>query len=255
MAHAHSGRICDHAFGAHPDLTGSEVFLCGMPPMVEEARYRSVVAGVRRRAVHVDAFDFARPRMPNDAEKITKVEPDPELWEWLERGPGLTRILADFYERVFKDSRLAPFFHGFTPRQVAEKQYAFLADRFAGTHGFFGLNPYNSHHWMVISNELFDYREALFEEVLRAHEMPEPLIRRFMALHELFRAEIVKSAPRGIISSGVEQPLKTDSVECLDIDAVCDTCGAEIPAGTPSRYQHRLGLLNCSKCAALSPLD
>jgi truncated hemoglobin YjbI len=249
-APARRGRVVDAAF-AEPPPRDAEIFLCGLPRMVEDARYRARRCGIPALRIHADAFEFAHPPAPRDAEKLATIEPDPELWQALEHGRGLTRILNVFYALVFADPRLAPFFHHVSATRAAQKQYEFLASLFSGSGEYFGLNPFNAHHWMVISDELFDYREALFERVLRDDGLAAHLIDRWMALHELFRADMVKAQARGMISQGVEQPLRTHSVECLDIDTICDACGMEIPAGSPSRYQFRLGALHCATCADL----
>lgn len=246
-----AGRVTDAALTDHPDLQPFEVFLCGLPAMVQEARYRAVLAGAARARIHADPFEFAHPPAPRDAEKIAAIRADPDLWAALAQGPGLSHILGAFYDRVYEDERLSPFFHGVAKPYVIQKQYEFLAKLFSGETGYFGLNPYNAHHWMVISDELFDYREALFESVLHEYGLDSLLIRRWMALQELFRAEIVKPAARGLISEGVEHPLRTHVVECLDIDAVCDGCGKAIPARAPSRYHYRIGHLHCAACAGI----
>ncbi|NCT67806.1 MAG: 2Fe-2S iron-sulfur cluster binding domain-containing protein [Rhodanobacteraceae bacterium] len=246
-----AGRVTEAALADHPDLQPFEVFLCGLPAMVQEARYRAILAGAQRARIHADPFEFAHPPAPRDAEKIAAIAADPALWAALEQGPGLSRILATFYDRVYEDARLSPFFQGVAKPFVIQKQYEFLAKLFSGETGYFGLNPYNAHHWMVISDELFDYREALFETVLHEYGLDRPLIRRWMALQELFRAEIVKPAARGIISEGTEHPLRTHVVECLDIEAVCDGCGQAIPARAPSRYHYRVGHLHCADCAGI----
>ncbi len=239
------GRVTEAAFAHAPDLHDAEVFLCGLPWMVQEARYRAVLCGAARARIHTDPFDHAHPPMPRDAEKIASLKPDPELWA------KLARILKDFYDRVYADARLSPFFTGVPQSRAIEKQYEFLARILSGEAQYLGLSPYNAHHWMVISDDLFDYREALFESILHLHEVPAELIRRWMAMHELFRAEIVKPAARGMISRGVEQPLHTHVVETLDIATVCDGCGAEIPAGEPVRYHFRIGTLHCARCARI----
>lgn len=77
------------------------------------------------------------------------------------------------------------------------------------------------------------------------------MIRRWMALHELFRTDMVKPVPRGMVVNRIEQPLHTHVVERLDIDAVCDACVQTIPAGSPSRYHYRLGHLHCATCAGI----
>jgi hypothetical protein len=130
---------------------------------------------------------------------------------------------------VYADERLSPFFHGLPRDQIVAKQYAFLADLFSGERHYFGMNPFNAHHWMVISDDLFDHREALFEQTLRDHGLPEPMIRRWEALHERFRTEIVKPVARGRVMRGEEQPLRLHEVDHLDIDTVCDDCGRRFP--------------------------
>jgi len=246
-----AGRVTAAAFGAGEDLAGAELFLCGAPAMVEDARCLGVGAGIARARIHADPFEHGAAPEPRDAAKIAAIAPDAELWDALERGPRLTRILDAFYRRVYADERLSPFFDGLPREQVVAKQYAFLADLFSGSRNYFGLNPYNAHHWMVISDELFDHREALFEQALREDGLPERLVRRWAALHERFRAEIVKPVARGLRVRGEEHPVRVHAVGTLDIDAVCDGCGAEIKAGQPSRYQYRLGTLHCARCAGL----
>jgi ferredoxin-NADP reductase/ferredoxin len=247
-----AGRVTAAAFAANADLANTEVFLCGSPLMVEDARCLAVAAGAQRERIHVDPFDRNEPPMPRDSQKVAQFVADTQMWQALEHGPRMRRILETFYEYVYADARLSPFFDGIPRRQVIDKQYGFLADLFSGKREYFGLKPYNAHHWMVISDELFDYREALFERVLREHELPEPLIHRWLALHERFRVEIVKPVARGIILDGKELPLHTHQVDRLDMDTICDGCGEEILAGRPVRYQFRLGTLHCEHCAGLA---
>ena len=244
-------RLADAAFPAGADLAACEVFLCGSAKMVEAARVRAIAAGVLRERIHADPFTAAQAQVPRDAITIAHTDPDPELWAALEQGPGLTRILSAFYLRVYQDSRLLPFFHNVSMERVIYKQYEFLADLFSGRRAYLGLNPFNAHHWMVISDDLFDHREHMFEQVLHEHGLEPALIRRWMALHEWFRSDMVKAVPRGIVSDGMEQPLHTHTVQHLDIDAVCDGCQEEIPAGAPRRYHYRVGSLHCAGCAVL----
>ncbi|MCA9606182.1 MAG: 2Fe-2S iron-sulfur cluster binding domain-containing protein [Myxococcales bacterium] len=249
-ADVRTGRVVDLAFDT--DREGWLVFLCGSPEVVQAARVRAVGAGVRRADIHADPFDDARPFMPSDREKIEAIEADPELWEALRGGPGLTEILTDFYGRVYEDARLFPFFekHSVTKERAIAKQYEFLSDLFAGERKFFGLRPFNAHHWMVISDELFDYREALFDDCVRRYGLAPHLARRWAALHESFRREIVKGAPRGLFLDGVEQELKDWEELVLSIGAVCDGCGAEMDVGETGRTHQLTGQLFCSRCAA-----
>lgn len=244
------GRVVDVAFARHQDLSGWVVYLCGLPEMVHEARYRALLAGAERRDIHADPFEYARPFTPNDDSVLDRIKPDPELWAALENGVKLTTLLTDFYTHVYADARLAPFFHGVTKQRAIEKQYEFLASIFEGKHTFFGLKPFNAHHWMVISDELFDYREALFLECLRRHGIPEPLIRRWTAIHELFRRSLVKSSPRGLFMDGEERPIGGYEDETLTFASLCDGCNESMDVGSTGRFHVRTGKLFCTQCAA-----
>ena len=244
------GRVVDRAFEV--DRKGWLVFLCGSPEVVQAARERAVAAGARRAEIHADPFESAQPFEPNDSHKIACIEPDPEMWAALRHGAGLKEILTDFYGRVYEDPRISPFFHlhAVTKDRAIDKQYEFLRDLFTGQRSFFGLRPFNAHHWMVISDELFDYREALFDECLRRYGLPEHLHRRWAALHEHFRREIVKSAPRGLIVDGVERALQGWEELVLSIGAMCDGCSDEMPEGARGRVHQLTGPLFCTRCAA-----
>ncbi len=242
------GLVSDIAMQRHDQLADARVFLCGPPAMVQAARWQAIGRGASRSRIHADPFTTSAPYMPKDAETVASIAPDPELWAALDQGAGLTVILTDFYDRVFADTRLRPFFHNVTKRRVIEKQYEFLHELFTGNDVYFGLRPFNAHHWMVISDDLFDYREALFEDCIRRYGLPQHLIQRWLAIHERFRADIVKATPRGIVEDGVERYLERFDSVPLAVGSICDGCGAEVAEGTVVRYHMRTGLIYCPAC-------
>lgn len=176
------------------------------------------------------------------------LDPDPELWEALERGAILRRVLVDFYGRVYRDPRLSSFFRHATMERAIEKQFSFLASIFTGERLYFGWRPRNGHHWMVISDELFDYREELLASCLRRAGLDEVWVARIRAVDEAFRKQIVKDAPIPLRMNGVDMPLDGyDEVE-LSIGTLCDQCGREIGSGIVCRYHRRTGFTFCSSC-------
>lgn len=234
------------------DMAEAEVFLCGAPEMVEAARIEALRRGAALERVHADPFDPPAPYAPRDAEKIAGVAPDPDLWAALDEGRMLSEILDAFYTEALQDPRLAPFFHKVTKQRLVEKQYAFLRDLMTGRSDYFGERPFNVHHWMIISDEIFDYREALFFGVVRARGLPAPMIARWQALHELFRREIVKAAPRGQWIDGQEIHRGGHQEEIAPMDMVCDGCAEEILTGEKIRTHQRTGELWCARCAGLA---
>ncbi|PHQ23634.1 hypothetical protein CLH62_20355 [Marinobacter guineae] len=178
----------------------------------------------------------------------TVLSPDPEMWEALENGRVLSAILDDFYTAAFSDERLSPFFHDVTRQRAQEKQYLFLRKKFTGEKVYFGDRPRNAHHWMVISNDLFDYREALMVDCLKRHGLPDHLVARWVALENSFRPDIVKDKPWNRKIGDMEIPVSGFGEITLDIGSICDSCGSEIAQGETVRYQLRLGTLYCPDC-------
>jgi truncated hemoglobin YjbI len=170
------------------------------------------------------------------------------MWAALDQGEGLSRILDDFYTRVFADARLSPFFANTKKSWVQEKQYSFLRQVFTGEKVYFGDRPRNAHHWMVISDELFDHREQLMREALERYGLAEPLIERWMTMEEIFRKQIVKKEPIPRKLRGEALPLDGYDALQLDIGTLCDGCSAEVSAGSVVRYHVRTGKTYCATC-------
>ncbi len=245
---ARTGRVTSHLASAVASPDETTLILCGNPEMVFESRVHAVRAGVNRRAIIADPYEPATPYMPDDSAKIAAIPPEPELWEALDQGAGLRAILEDFYQLAYQDERLAPFFHKVTIERAVSKQYEFLADLFSGTRNFFGMRPFNAHHWMIISDDLFDYREELIEDCARRWGLEEALICRWMAVHEMFRREIVKPAERGLMVDGEEQLKQGYSLEVIEVATICDACFHEIEEGERARMHRRTGELFCMSC-------
>lgn len=175
--------------------------------------------------------------------------PDPVLWEALDRGAKLRAILQDFYDEVYGDPSLAPFFHATTKEWAIDHQFAFLGEIFSGEPMFFGDRPRNAHHWMVIDDALFDHREALMERVLRRHALSEAHIAAWRAVEEVFRHHIVKAAPFARMRNGVAMPLEGWERIGFEAGGVCDACSGEIHVGHDGWYHVRTGQARCARCA------
>ena len=173
----------------------------------------------------------------------------PDLWAELRDGATVREALQDFYNRVYADTRLAPFFRGVTKERLVGKQYAFLHDEMKGRRSaYFGDNMRNTHHWMVIPDDLFDHRQRLMVDVLRDHGLTEAQITRWMNFEERHRPDIVKDAPWERMFG--DQPMPADGYEreTLSCGAMCDHCGREIQPRASALYQVRLNNNNCSHC-------
>lgn len=182
------------------------------------------------------------------AKRTTQAEPDLVLWRALGEGPLMVEILTDFYTRVFADPVLGPYFVGVTRERVIGQVYSFMRDLLTGQSLYFGMKPRTAHHWMVVSDAIFDHRTGLMRETLSRHGLSDALVERWMRIEERFRGDIVKSTPWPLVIDGLEMPLDGFAEEVLSAGTMCDTCHRAIEAGERVRYHVRLGLTYCADC-------
>ncbi|HTJ82880.1 MAG TPA: group 1 truncated hemoglobin, partial [Polyangiaceae bacterium] len=175
-------------------------------------------------------------------------DPDHEIWLALDHGQKLNEILTDFYGVVFEDEILSPYFAGVTKERVIGQVYSFMRDHFTGERKYFGLRPRTGHHWMVISDAIFDHRERLMRAALVRAGLAEPLIERWLRFEEGFREDIVKATPWKLVVNGVEMPLDGFGEEELTSGTLCDGCERAIEVGERVRYHLRLGRTYCREC-------
>jgi truncated hemoglobin YjbI len=173
---------------------------------------------------------------------------DPEMWKALGEGKLLSKILTDFYDLVFEDENLNGFFKDTTKNRAIEKQYNFLCKVFTGEKVYFGEKPRNAHHWMIISNELFNYREAIMKACLEKHGLPAHLISRWIAMENAYKKVIVKNKPWPKVVDGVEYPMDGFGEVVIEAGTICDGCTGEIAAGEKVSYHLRLGTVYCGDC-------
>jgi ferredoxin-NADP reductase/ferredoxin/truncated hemoglobin YjbI len=254
------GRAHEVAFGLHEDLRGWRLYLAGMPQMVSTAEILALKAGVPPAEIFADPFELqdkrrqARTVKAAPAGPRSELPPDPELWQALNEGALLSEVLTDFYTRVFEDARLAPYFRAVTKQRLIEKVYSFMRAQITGERSYFGDRPRNAHHWMVISDELFDYRESLMTDCLRRHGLAQTMIERLQTIEESFRPDIVKPEAWPRIVNGIELPLDGFGDMAIEVGSLCDGCQQEIAVGTRVRYHLRLGTTYCPDCQARNPV-
>jgi len=258
----------DAIHNSSSNFKDSLVHLVGTSNFVSELYEKIIQKGISDEHIYCDSFDLKNLRRekrnyskePDNVKEITPhssvkeyseidyPEPDMQIWDALDDGKKLNKILDDFYTIVYDDPKLSPFFDKITKQRSIEKVYLFLRQIFTGEKVYFGDRPRNAHHWMVISDELFDYRENIMETCLRNNGLPEYLIKRWRSIEEAFRPDIVKDKPWNKVVNGVELPLEGYEELELDSGSLCDSCNKAIEVGTRVRYHLRLGSIYCPDC-------
>lgn len=173
---------------------------------------------------------------------------DPALWHLLDEGRLVRQVLEAFYEKVYADPLLQPFFERVSKDRVIGKQYSFLRQCMTGDNVYIGERPKNAHHWMVIPDSLFDHRQRLMDQAQREHGLTPEQMAGWARYEEHFRADIVKYAPWSRRMG--DQVVDTERYDTITLDnaTVCDHCGAEIAANSTVRFHKRLGQVGCERC-------
>ena len=174
--------------------------------------------------------------------------PHPALWNALEQGALLHRALDDFYQQVYADPQLSPFFVNVPRQRLVEKQYSFLWQAITGEQHYMGNRPYHAHHWMVISPELFQHREHMMLNCLRAQGLAEEWVQQLQQLEARYKGEIIKDHPVPRKVGDVEVPLDGFDSLVMDVDYFCDTCSGAVQQGETVYYHRRLGKMYCQRC-------
>ena len=234
------------------EITGGEPQACLFETLTPCPDPASLPAWLRGNVFGQD-FQVAGPLSPPPPEGKERALPptDPGLWAELEDGLRVRAILEDFYRQVYVDARLAPFFVGNTMDRAIDKQYSFLRQLMTGESCYFGDRPRNAHHWMVIDDDLYDYRQALMHRTQQAHGLSPCQMARWAHLENHFRADMVKDKPWPRRIGDMEIPLEGFAEETLSEGSLCDYCQAEVPAGVTVRYHVRLGKIACPACSGV----
>jgi len=247
------------AFESFKTLQNAEVYLYGNLKMVEASTKKATELGCEKDNIFYDAFEYAQAtkyfKSPKDTDRMEFVEeekrsfnPDPKMWEALKNGERLNAILNDFYDKVLTDPLMAPFFKGVTKGHIVGKQYAFLNQIFTGKDCYFGDRPRNAHHWMIISDSLFDHREYMFKESCIKCGLKEPFLSQILAFDESYRETMVKTKVWPRITDGEIKPIKGFEEMVLDIGSICDGCSQELEPGISIHYHDRTGEMFCQSC-------
>lgn len=183
-------------------------------------------------------------------EELDYPEPDPQLWELLKDGQIARNVLESFYDKVYADIILAPFFSNVTKARAIDKQYSFMRQCISGEKVYMGDRPRNAHHRMIISHEVFDRRQQLMAQTWKEQGVDADIVVRWTAFEEYFRPDIVKSNiwPRVI----GDQIIKNQGFtrETLGEATLCDHCQREVCAGEIVVLDQWHGTISCTDCAS-----
>lgn len=236
-------------------------FLCGSPGNVKTFSSLLEEQGVSSANILSDPYESVEASGINndfqlnsgedidwDSPELPYPETSPELWHELGEGRLLKQILDEFYDRVYEDPIMSPYFQHFTKQRSKEKVYSFYRQIFTGEKVFFGDRPKNAHSWMVINDDVYDYRIRLLVSCMRNNGLSENAVQLWLPYEEYYRKDIVKRSPKGRKVGNMTQPEGGFGRETLDEGSVCDACEGFVEKGDEVIYNLRTGQIYCPDC-------
>jgi hemoglobin len=89
-------------------------------------------------------------------------------------------IIVDFYERVFADVMIGFMFEGVDRERLVQREYEFSARHLGADVVYTGRTMRAAHAKHPIRRGHFQRRNVIFEETLRAHDVPAPIREAWM---------------------------------------------------------------------------
>ncbi|WP_236056404.1 group 1 truncated hemoglobin [Mycobacterium sp. SM1] len=103
---------------------------------------------------------------------------------------AIERVVADFYERVLADDRLAGFFSGTNLNRLKGRQAEFLAAAFGGPEPYTGVSMKRAHQGRGITMRHFNLVAGYLGDALSAAGVPAETVDEILALVAPLAGEI-----------------------------------------------------------------
>lgn len=117
-----------------------------------------------------------------------------DLYNQLEDKEIVFKVNERFYEKIYEHPWMSQFFTDISQEFITQQQTDFIIGAIGGPKNFSGRLPSNAHPHMLITNELFDLREAMLLEALEECNAPQELRDAWIRIDESFRKVIVKES-------------------------------------------------------------
>lgn len=121
--------------------------------------------------------------------------------------PTLEKVHKILYDKLYADEWMGVFFHDIDQDVIEIQQTEFMIGAMGGPKIYCGKIPKRAHKHMMITEELFEYRQVILKESLREGGVPENLAIRWMKIDGAFKAALVKKD-----RSECEKRFNTDTI-------------------------------------------
>ena len=124
----------------------------------------------------------------------TNTASETDLFELVGGLEGLTTLLSDFYERVFRDPMIGYLFMGQDKARLVQREVEWTAKRFGATLAYEGRPLREAHARHPIRRGHFHRRNQLLKDVLRDHHTHPLVVEAWVSHSEALEAAILGRA-------------------------------------------------------------
>lgn len=107
---------------------------------------------------------------------------------------AIEKVTDAFYDKVYADAWLGPFFDGIPRTHIQSQQNDFMQAALGGRSGYSGKTPPTAHQHIYITEEMFEARQAHLKSAFKECHTSEKMVERWLAIEDAFRGRLVKSS-------------------------------------------------------------
>jgi len=111
----------------------------------------------------------------------------------------IEKIHHHFYDILFNDSKLKYYFAGKDKALLTSQQTRFMSGLLGAAKNYGGLTPKFAHKHMVISDELYSYRQELLKKSILHYGVSEEVTDKWISVDEKFRNVVVKTRNEAVM--------------------------------------------------------
>lgn len=116
------------------------------------------------------------------------------IYDAIGGGSAIHAAVDRFYEKVWSDPELVPYFEGVDRTRLKRHQRAFMSAAFGGPRADAGHKISTAHHGLGITNDVFDRVVDKLVDTLKELGIRSDLIDRIVATLAPLRSDVVEPA-------------------------------------------------------------
>lgn len=125
---------------------------------------------------------------------MSAVDKKLQMFEEMGGRAAIEKVTNAFYDKVYADAWLSPFFDGIPRTHIQAQQNDFMQQALGGPTFYSGKTPPSAHQHMFITEEIFEARRAHLISAFKECHTSEKMVETWLAMEDVFRGRLVKDS-------------------------------------------------------------